>query len=151
VSGGGAASAAGMPCNIHQAENRMGQDRIAQNLDVVERHFALEATDIEAAIDLYTEDVTREWSSRGIALGGKAVVAENYRRMFATMADFASVIRERFATDDRVVDDSTVRFTWAGDGSVEASAPGGARVETRLLHLFHMRDGKIARELVFDA
>jgi ketosteroid isomerase-like protein len=130
----------------------MQRDPITHNLDSVDRHFTLETTDIEAAIDLYTEDVAWEWPSRRIALRGKSAVAENYRRMFASMADFTVETHERFATADRVVDDATVRFTrMDGGGAGTPGAPAGVRVAMRLLHVFHMRDGKIARELVFDA
>jgi ketosteroid isomerase-like protein len=130
----------------------MQRNPITHNLEVVDRHFTLETTDIEAAIDLYTEDVVWEWPSRRIALRGKAAVAENYRRMFASMADFTVETHERFAAADRVVDDATVRFTRMDGGSAGAPpTPAGERVAMRLLHIFHMRDGKIARKLVFDA
>ena len=128
----------------------MQRDPIMRNLDIVERHFALEATDIDAAIDLYTDDVVWEWPSRRLALRGKSAVAENYRRIFAGLADLTVESHERFATADRVVDDSTVRFIRRGAAN-DSATPTGARVEMRLLHVFHVRDGRIARELVFDA
>jgi ketosteroid isomerase-like protein len=55
---------------------------------------------------------------------------------------------QRFATEDRVVDDSIVTFEVAKDGYWRF--PAGSRVEMRLVHIFEMRDGKISRELVFD-
>lgn len=125
----------------------MNQERIAHNLRIVDRHFEFETIDVEAAVDLYTEDVAWEWPSRRITLRGKVAVAENYRRLFAAMTDLAVETHERFATADRVVDDSTLRFTRMGNGATAAGTP----VKMRLLHVFHMRDGKIARELVFDA
>ena len=67
--------------------------------------------------------------------------------------DFASFEMEpieTFATEDRVVDDCRVRFTLTGDGFVTAPAEVGDRVELRLVHIFEMRDGRIARESTFE-
>ena len=55
---------------------------------------------------------------------------------------------QRFATEDRVVDDSIVSFEVAKDGYWHF--PVGNNIEMRLVHIFEMRDGKISRELVFD-
>jgi hypothetical protein len=55
---------------------------------------------------------------------------------------------QRFATEDRVVDDSIVTFEVAKDGYWHF--PVGSKIEMRLVHIFEMRDGKISRELVFD-
>ena len=57
---------------------------------------------------------------------------------------------ERFATENRVVDDTLVKFTLSGDGFVNAPLPIGSHVELRLIHIFDMRDGKIAKEKVFE-
>jgi ketosteroid isomerase-like protein len=55
---------------------------------------------------------------------------------------------QRFATADRVVDDSVVTFEVAKDGYWHF--PVGSKIEMRLVHIFEMRDGKISRETVFD-
>ncbi len=125
---------------------------VGTNLEVVGTHIALEATDIEAALALYTDDVVWESPARGLRFEGKEAVAANYRRMFSSL-DFASFELEpieRFATEDRVVDDCRVRFTLTGDGFIHAPAKVGDRVELRLVHIFGMRDGKIARESTFE-
>ena len=57
---------------------------------------------------------------------------------------------DRFATADRVVDECLVRLRITGDGVVNVPVPVGSRAELRLLHVFHMRDGRIAREEVFE-
>jgi hypothetical protein len=57
-------------------------------------------------------------------------------------------ILQRFATEDRVVDDSLVTFEVAKDGYWHF--PLGSKIEMRLVHIFEMQDGKIAREIVFD-
>jgi ketosteroid isomerase-like protein len=122
------------------------------NLDVAGQHIALEATDIETALELYTDDIVWESPARNLRFEGKPAVASNYRRMFSSLdfATFETEPIERFATEDRVVDDCRVRFTITGDGFVNAPAKVGDRVEVRLAHIFEMRGGKIARESTFE-
>ena len=68
----------------------MDNDRIARNLKCVEKHFHSEAVDeVEAALDLYTDDIV--WDAPALNL-------------------------QRFATEDRVVDDSIVTFEIARAG-----------------------------------
>lgn len=55
---------------------------------------------------------------------------------------------QRFATEDRVVDDSIVTFEIVKDGCW--NFPVGSKIEMRIVHIFEMRDGKISRETVFD-
>jgi ketosteroid isomerase-like protein len=130
----------------------MDRDRIARNLECVEKHFHSEAVDeVEAALDLYTDDIV--WDAPALngldrRFSGKEAVAKNYRELFAAMRNVRFEFLQRFATEDRVVDDSIVTFEieragywpWAAD----------TKVEMRLVHIFEMRDGKISRELVFD-
>jgi hypothetical protein len=55
----------------------MDQDKIAADLAVVDAHFGSEATGrIEAALDLYTDDIVWEAPSRFVRLQGKAAVAD---------------------------------------------------------------------------
>lgn len=125
---------------------------IDRNLEVADKHIALEATDLDAALDLYTDDIVWESPTRDLRFEGKEAVAANYRRMFGSL-DFATFEHEqieKFATEDRVVDDAIVRFTLTGDGFENAPAQAGDRVELRLVHIFGMRDGKIARETTFE-
>ena len=53
--------------------------------------------------------------------------------------------KDRFSTDDRVVDDSVVTFQVAKKGFVPI--PVGTKCEMRLTHIFEMRDGKISKEI----
>jgi hypothetical protein len=57
---------------------------------------------------------------------------------------------QRFATEDRVVDDSLVTVVLSGNEVENAPVAVGSQVEIRLLHVFEMREGKISRELVFE-
>jgi ketosteroid isomerase-like protein len=123
---------------------------IEHNLAVVDRHIQGEAHDVDSILDLYTDDVVMEVPSRGLRLVGRAAARENYVAMWPSMADVEMIPLERFATEDRVVDDMLVRMRLVGPGLVNAPVPVGSRVEIRLIHHFSMRDGFIAREQVFE-
>jgi ketosteroid isomerase-like protein len=129
----------------------MDGDRIARNLACVAKHFHSEAVgEIEAALDLYTKDIV--WEAPALnglnrSFSGKKAVAKNYR-LFASMRNVRFQFLQRFATEDRVVDDSLVTFDVAGAGYW--LWPVDQKIEMRLVHIFEMRDGKISRELVFD-
>jgi ketosteroid isomerase-like protein len=130
----------------------MDNDRIARNLKCVERHFHSEAADeVEAALDLYTDDII--WEAPALngldrSFSGKQAVAKNYRELFASMRNVRFEFLQRFATEDRVVDDSIVTFEIARAGYWPWAAD--TKIEMRLVHIFEMREGKISRELVFD-
>lgn len=130
----------------------MDNRRIAENLAAVESHFHSEArNEIEAALETFTDDIV--WQApapNGLnrCFSGKEAVARNYRDLFASMREVTFEPLQRFATEERVVDDSLVTFEVVKAGYWHF--PVGSRVEMRLVHIFEMRDGKIARELVFD-
>jgi ketosteroid isomerase-like protein len=130
----------------------MNQDRFAQNLAAVENHFHSEAEgEVETALETFTDDIVWEAPApNGLnrRFSGKEAAAENYRALFASMRDVKFQLLQRFATEDRVVDDSIVTFEVAQEGYWHF--PLDAKVEMRLVHIFEMRDGKIARELVYD-
>jgi len=133
-------------------ETDMDKDRIAQNLAAVETHFHSEAlNEIEMALETFTDDIVWEAPApNGLhrSFSGKEAAARNYRELFASMRDVKFQFLQRFATEDRVVDDSIVTFEVAKDGYWHF--PLGSKIEMRLVHIFEMRDGKIAREIVFD-
>lgn len=128
----------------------MAVDLAARNLAVAEAHLRDEARDPAAVMDLYTDDIVLEMPTRGMVLRSKAEIEANYRRMFGAIAEVEMETITRFATATHVVDDSLVRFRLVGDGFANAPVPVGTRVELRLMHLFAMRDGKIARETVLE-
>ena len=128
------------------------EELVAANLAAVEAHFHTEATgEIEQALELYTDDIVWESPARELVFHGKEATGAMYRRMFDSFRVEEFTCLQRFATEDRVVDDSVARVVLAGDGVINAPAPVGARVEIRLLHVFEMRAGKISRELVFES
>ena len=130
----------------------MDNDQIARNLKCVEKHFHSEAVDeVDAALDLYTDDIV--WEAPALngldrSFSGKQAVEKNYRELFASMRNVRFEFLQRFATEDRVVDDSIVTFEIARAGYWPW--PLDTSIEMRLVHIFEMRDGKISRELVFD-
>ena len=125
-------------------------DPIARNLAVVEVHMRDEARDPAAVMELYTDDIVLEMPTRGLTLVGRTAIEANYRAMFGSMADVEIVPGTRFATPDHVVDDCVARFRLTGEGVANAPLPVGSLVELRLMHLFAMRDGRIARETVYE-
>ena len=124
----------------------MSDDILAANLAAVEAHFGSEASGrIDDAIALYTDDVVWEAPSRNLEFRGKEAVAANYRDIFSVLKNVKFHTKDRFATEDRVVDDSIVSFEVARDGFVPF--PVGTKCEMRLTHIFEMRDGKISKEI----
>ena len=124
----------------------MAKDVIAANLAVIEAHFGSEASGrIGAAIELYTDDIVWEAPARSLVIKGKEAVAANYREIFSVLKDVEFHTLDRFATEDRVVDDSVVTFEVAKDGFIPL--PLGTKGEMRLTHIFEMRDGKISKEI----
>lgn len=125
-------------------------DPVALNLSVVDRHMREEAVDTDAVMALYTEDALLEIPGRGLRFDTLEAIRDNYVRMFASMGEITIQPLDRFATVDRVVDECLVRLRITGEGVTNAPVPIGSRAELRLLHVFHMRDGRIAREEVFE-
>lgn len=125
-------------------------DVTARNLAVAEAHLRDEARDPSGVMALYTDDIVLEMPTRGVTLTGKAAIEANYRRMFGAIAEVEIEPLTRFATATHVVDDCIVRFHLVGEGFANAPVPVGSRVELRLMHLFAMRDGRIARETVLE-
>jgi ketosteroid isomerase-like protein len=130
----------------------MDGDPIARNLACVEKHFHSEATDeVEAALDLYTDDIV--WDAPALnglnrCYSGKEAVAKNYRELFASMRNVTFEPLQRFATEDRVVDDSKVTFEIARASYWPWAL--NQKIEMRLVQIFELPDGKIAKELVLD-
>lgn len=122
---------------------------ISANLAAVKAHFHHEAAnEIEKACDLYTADAVWEAPARGLLFRKKKDVVANYKRMFAVMKNLRFRNLRRFATADRVVDDSILWVTVTGPGFLPV--PFGSRVRIRLVHIFEMRSGKIAREIAYE-
>ena len=127
----------------------MSQDIITANLATVEAHFHSEAAnEVEQALELYTDDIVWEAPARNLVFQGKEDVGNNYRKIFASIRDVEFRNLQRFATEDRVTDDSILTFVLTGEGFLPL--PVGQQVEMRLAHIFEMREGKISKEIAFE-
>jgi hypothetical protein len=115
-------------------------------MDIVERHFAAEnAHDVAATLDTYTDDVIwDDVANPACPVRGKAATAEMYEGILAAFPDlhFESVLR--FGDAKHVVDEAIV--TGHAEGSFLGVDGGGAPVRFRMLHVFDLCDGLIARE-----
>lgn len=130
---------------------RAESDPIARNMALVSAHFELENPDhIHEALALYTDDVVWEAPARRVSYAGKETVEKNYRAVFAAAPDITIEPHQRFATEDRVVDDSTARFTISGPGFENCPFPVGTKVDMRLVHVFEIRDGLISKETGYE-
>src|SRR4051794_1212835 len=108
----------------------MRQELIAANLATVEAHFHSEAAnEVEKALELFTDDVLWESPNRNLVFRGKEACGENYRKMFSAFQVEGFRNLQRFATEDRVVDDSVVTIVLIGDGAENAPVPIGSKVE----------------------
>ena len=80
---------------------------------------------------------------------GKEAVAAAYVELFSALRDYDFHSNDRFATEDRVVDDSIFTFEVATEGVMPL--PVGTKATMRLVHIFDMRDGKVSKELVMES
>lgn len=115
-------------------------------MDIIERHFAAEnAHDVPATLDTYTDDVI--WDDVGhpaCPVQGKAATAGMYEGIMAAIPDLHLESVLRFSNGDHVVDEALA--TGHVQGSFLGVDGGGAPVSFRMLHVFDLRDGLIARE-----
>src|SRR5919106_1459102 len=101
--------------------------------DVIDRHFAAEnAHDVEGTLATYTDDVVWDDVTHPLCpVQGKEAAGTIYRSILDSIPDLHL--------------ESVRRFGAGEDG-------GGAPVRVRILHVFELRDGLIARENTwFDA
>ena len=127
----------------------MSEETIAANLATVEAHFHSEAAnEVDEALKLYTDDIVWEAPARNLIFQGKEDVGNNYRKIFASIRDVEFRNLQRFATEDRVVDDSILTFVITQEGFLPL--PVGQEVEMRLAHIFEMRNGQISKEIAFE-
>lgn len=126
--------------------DEVSADLTEQALAIVERHFTAEnAHDIPATLATYADDlVWDDVSNPACPVQGKEAAARNYAEIMATIPDLTMVSTLRFASDDHVVDEAVlsghVRGSFLG---IEAD---GAPISFRILHVFDIRAGLIARE-----
>ncbi len=115
-------------------------------MDIIERHFAAEnAHDVLATLDTYTDDVI--WDDVGnpaCPVQGKAATSGMYEGIMAAIPDLHIESVSRFGDAGHVGDEALA--TGHVEGSFLGVEGGGAPVSFRMLHVFELRDGLIARE-----
>ena len=127
----------------------MNQEILATNLATVQIHFDAEkAGNWEKIKTMYTDDIVWERACMNQIVKGKEAVAAAYMEVFSALRDWDFQCLDRFATEDRVVDETIFTFEVAKDGIMPL--PVGTRAKLRLVHIFEMRDGKVSRELVME-
>ena len=131
-------------------ENAMNQEIIAANLAAVQVHFDAEkAGDWEKIKTMYTEDIIWERTRTNQIVKGKEAVALAYVEVFSALKNWDFQCLDRFATEDRVVDESIFTFQVKKDGIMPL--PVGTRAKLTLVHIFKMSDGRVSRELVMES
>ncbi|MFF4806311.1 nuclear transport factor 2 family protein [Streptomyces sp. NPDC002144] len=103
---------------------------------------------------LYSDDITWEFHIPGADLvyGGKPAVLDNYRRLLVVLQDLQGSLVDAYATSERCFIDQRISYVVGpgSEGLMDPSVlPPGARVEGRLMHNFHVRDGLLSREVAY--
>jgi ketosteroid isomerase-like protein len=128
----------------------MNQEIIATNLATVQIHFDAEkADDWEKIKGMYTDDIIWERACVNQIVEGKEAVAAAYVELFSALRDYDFHSSDRFATENRVVDDSIFTFEVAKEGVMPLKV--GTRAKMRLVHIFEMHRGKVSKELVLES
>ncbi|WP_066370922.1 nuclear transport factor 2 family protein [Herbidospora mongoliensis] len=123
----------------------------ALNLKVVEAHFHNETPDsIDKAIALYTDDVVWEAPNRGLVYTDAEEVKKGYLGIFETVHFNRTLSLRRYATRDYVFDDQIADLSVVGDKMPNLGFKVGDRISMRLIHIFEMRNGQIAREIAYE-
>lgn len=124
---------------------------IARNLKAVEAHFHNENPEsVEAAIELYGDNISWEGPSRGIVMTDKNEILSAYRGIFRTVSIHSATTLRRFATEQYVFDDQVAHATVVGDEMPNLPFKKGDEMSVRLAHIFEMKDGKIVKEIAYE-
>jgi len=130
---------------------RTHEQRCQYALDLVDMHLHEENPErIDECLKLYAEDAVWECPARRVSYVGRQKIKQMYLRLFASAEGITFHPIERFATPERVFDDMEARFRLADSGFENCPYPVGTKVNMRLLHNFHIRDGLIVKETGYE-
>jgi steroid delta-isomerase-like uncharacterized protein len=123
-------------------------------MDIIDRHFAAEnAHDVAATLATYTDDIIWDDVTHPLCpVQGKDAAGEIYTAIIDAIPDVRLETVRRFSADggSTVVDESILTGHVHGEWS--GIAGDGAPVRVRILHVFDVENGLIARENTwFDA
>jgi ketosteroid isomerase-like protein len=117
---------------------------------LIDDHFAYEAADdVDGVMSTVTDDI--EHDVVGYPPGpqqGKAAVRAFYEQLFALLKQEGYEPLRRYYGSDSLVDE--VLYTGIIDGRLVGLDGKQGRASWRLLHLLEFRDGKIARENIWQ-
>lgn len=117
---------------------------------LLEQHFAFEAADdIEGVLSTFTDDV--EHDVVGFPPGpqrGKDAVQAFYEQLFLLIEQVGYQPLHRYYGPDTLVDE--VLYTGIVDGRLVGLEGRRGPATYRLLHILEFRDGKIARENIWQ-
>jgi steroid delta-isomerase-like uncharacterized protein len=122
-------------------------------MDVIDRHFAAEnAHDIPGTLATYTDDIVWDDVTHPLCpVQGKEAAGSIYSSIIDAIPDIHLQTVRRFNAEGSVIVDESI-LTGHVHGDWAGIAGGGAPVRVRILHVFDVRDGLIARENTwFDA
>jgi ketosteroid isomerase-like protein len=132
-------------------EPRTYEEKVRHALDLVQMHLEEENPErIDECIRLYTEDAEWEAPARLVNYKGRETIKKMYLKVFSGVEDFVFTPMERWATPDRVFDDSFATFRIVGDAFENCPLPIGTKVRMRLIHNFHIQDGLISKEIGYE-
>ena len=134
----------------HRHEPRTYEEKMQHALDVVTMHLQEENPErIDECIKLYTEDAVWEAPARLVSYQGRETIKKMYLKVFKGVEDFVFTPVERWATPDRVFDNSYATFRIVGD-AFEILLPIGTKVKMRLIHDLIFETDWIAREVGYE-
>ena len=117
---------------------------------LINEHFEFEARDdVAGVLETMTEDAEHEVIPSPFgSIRGAAAIRSYYEMLFSCLGGESVTPIRRLYGDDFVIDESL----WEGlvkDGRAFLCDGKSGRVSFRLLHIFELRDGKIAGEQVW--
>ena len=116
-------------------------------------HMAWENPEqLDKLAELYHPDISWEIPGRRVYVKGNIPrILDNYRAVHESVELFDSHNNDRYATTDRVFDDSeaTLRLI-SGHGFPNHPVAVGSMVDMRIIHNFHIKDGLIIREVSYE-
>jgi uncharacterized protein len=117
---------------------------------VIEEHFGYEAADdVEGVMSTVTDDIVHDVV--GFPAGpqhGKEAVRAFYEMLFGLLKQEGCQVLHRYYGNDMMVDE--VLYTGHVDGAIVGVEGRSGRATWRLLHVLEFRDGKIARENIWQ-